>query len=131
MAAIVSQYLVAIFGAEVLVLSVWGFFAPTRLMQLVKNVAARDYGLYVAVFARVVLGIVLLIAAPVSRFPLTLTVLGWFTLAAAAVFSIGGRNLMQRTIVWFDRLSATFIRLWVLLGVAFGGFLLYAVSAPV
>jgi hypothetical protein len=35
---------------------------------------------------------------------------------------------MRRFVAWFDRLSPVFIRLRIVMGIAFGGFLVYGVS---
>ena len=122
-----SQYVVAIFGVAVFALSLWGFFAPGRLIRLVRGVVAQEWGIAVAVAVRIVLGVALILAAAGSKFPFAFQIFGWITILAAAGLAVGGRKLMQRITQWFDRLSPAFVRAWVLLGLAFGAFLVYGV----
>jgi len=125
--AIVSQTIIVAVGIAVCVLSAWGISAPERLRQLVGTVMQRDWGMYFAVGVRLVLGLALIFAASQSRFPMTFTVLGAITLVAAVALPFVGRARIVRLITWFGRLPPSAIRLWLLFGIAFGGFLIYGV----
>lgn len=124
----VSTPTVMLFGAVVLVLSAWGIAAPKRLIDLVRGVMDRDLGIYVAIIARVVLGLALLGAAQQSSFPQTFRVLGWIAIIAAVGLAIIGRDRVRRFVARFERLPAGFIRLWLIFGIAFGGFLIYGLA---
>jgi len=127
MITVLARVVVGAFGLAVFVLSIWGMFAPLKLIDLVKSVANRKGGLYFAVIVRVILGAALIVAAAASRFPTTFEVLGWLTLAAAVGLLLVGRRGMSRVIAWFERCSPALMRAWLLLGLAFGGVLLYGV----
>lgn len=123
-----SQAIVLIIGSLVCALSAWGIYAPGRLMELVRNALDRKLGIQAAVAARVLLGAALILAAPESRFPAVFEALGWIAILAAIGLAFMGRERLRRFIGWFDRFSPALIRLWLLLGLAFGGLLVYGVS---
>ena len=127
MTVIVSQTIILAVGITVCVLSAWGLSAPDRLRKLVGGVMERDWGMYFAVGVRLVLGLALILAASQSRFPLTFTVLGAITLVAAVALPFVGRERIVRLLAWFGRLPPAAIRVWLLFGIAFGGFLVYGV----
>lgn len=128
MLASVSQVIVLVFGAAICVLSVWGMFAPDRLLKFVDSVLGRPQGIYVAVVVRLFLGVALIIAAANSRFPQTFQVLGWITIIAAIGLAIMGWKRLRAFVAWFMGFPKLLIRLWLILGVAFGGFLIYAMN---
>ncbi len=126
-AYIVSQFIVGAFGIVIAALSIWGIVVPERLVGMVTGVMARPAGMRIAVGARFLLGFALLVAAPESMFPTVFSVLGWVAIAAAIALPVLGRNyinsLLARAAAW----PPLAIRTWLLVGVAFGGFLVYAV----
>ncbi|MGK2924903.1 MAG: hypothetical protein ACSLE2_04725 [Lysobacterales bacterium] len=123
----VSQVVVLIFGMVICGLSAWGIFAPEKLVKIVKSVMNRDLGIHVAVIVRVLLGVALILAAEESRFPAVFQALGWIAILATVIIAFVGRERLRRVIAWFDRFSPTLVRVWLLFGIAFGGFLIYGV----
>jgi hypothetical protein len=127
MAISASYVLVLILGIIVLVLAARGMVSPGSLVSMVKNAMDQNYGMYLAVIVRLILGAALIIVAPVSRFPVAFNVLGWLTLIAAVGVIIVGRERIRGVIAWFAQLSNLMIRLWLMFGMAFAGFLIYGV----
>ena len=123
-----SQILVLAFGVMVCALSLWGFFAPGKLLKLVNGAIEKDWGIHLAVVARLLLGTALIISAPDSCFPLTFEILGWIAIAAAVIILFLGRERLRKFLSWFERFSHAAIRLWLLFGIAFGAFLIYAIT---
>ena len=123
----IAQSIVFLFGITILLLSLWGILFPDRLIKLVKGVMHEGWGMYIAVLARVLLGVSLIFAASDSKFPMTFEILGWFTLVAAVVLLFIGRERISALIAWFERCSNSLIRLWMVFGVVFGGFLIYGI----
>lgn len=121
----VAHVIVLVLGLSIAALSAWGTVRPSRLMKLVSSVLDRNGGMLLGVMVRLVLGAALIVAAPISSFPRAFEILGWIVIIAALGLAIMGRRHIRRLIAWFDRLSAPMIRLWLLLGLAFGGFLVY------
>ena len=125
---IVSQIAVLLIGVTIVVLAGWGVFAPEKLMTLVTSAMDRHWGIYVAVTVRLVLGSALIIVAPVSLFPMVFHVLGVIAIVAAIALLLMGRERIRRFIAWWsERSSAPIVRMWLLFGIAFGGFLVYGV----
>ena len=93
------------------------------------RVVDQDWGIYFAVVIRLVMGAALIVAAPVSRFPVVFELLGWIAIAAAVAIIFIGRERIAALIAWFVRRSAWLIRLWLLFGMIFGGFLIYGITS--
>jgi len=128
MVIIVSQITVLVIGVTVIVLAGWGIFAPEKLMTLVASAMDKYWGIYIAVIVRLVLGAALVIVAPSSLFPIVFQALGVIAVVAAIALVLVGRERTRRFIAWWsERFSAQIVRLWLLFGVAFGGFLVYGV----
>jgi hypothetical protein len=123
-----SQLIVIVFGLLVSALSIWGIWSPARLLSMVGQVMHQPWGVHAGFAARILLGAALLICAAESRFPLVFRVLGWIALVAAVALEIMGRERLLGFIAFFDRISAALVRSWLLLGVAFGVFLIYGIS---
>lgn len=128
MTVVASQIVVLAVGGIVCLLSAWGIFVPKRLVRVVANVMERKPGIYVAIVVRVLLGLALIICASSSRFPHVFEVLGWIAIVAAVGLAVMGRARLHRFVAWFERFPDMLIRLWLLFGFAFGGFLVYGVS---
>ena len=128
MVTLVSQISLLVIGVTIIVLAGWGIFAPEKLMTFVTSATDKSWGIYVAVIVRLVMGSALIIVAPVSHFPVVFQVLGVIAIVAAIALALMGRERLRRFMAWFsERFSAPIIRLWLLFGVAFGGFLVYGV----
>ena len=127
MAIPVSQIGVLVLAGIVFVLSAWGMYSPESLIRMVTRAMDQRYGMYVAVIVRLVLGVSLIVVAPESRFPLAFLVLGWFTIVAAVGLVAIGQQRVRGIIAWTGRFSASIFRLWLLVGMAFAGFLIYGV----
>ena len=128
MVIFISQIIVLALGVTISVLSVWGIFAPDKLMTLATSTMDRRSGIYIAVIVRLVLGAALIGVAPASSFPVVFQALGWIAIVAAVGLVVAGRERVRKFIVWWSkRFSAPIIRLWLLFGLAFGVFLIYGV----
>ena len=122
-----SQLIVLALGIAVCVLSAWGMFTMDKIWNLVSGAMEKDWGIYVAVIARLLLGAALIIVAPESRFPLGFEILGWFAIVAAVLILIIGRDKLRRFVAWLQRFSQATNRTWLLFGIAFGAFVVYGI----
>jgi len=127
MAVLVSQTIVLVLGITVFGLSAWGMYSPSSLVKMVTLAMNQNYGMYIAVIVRLILGATLIIVAPVSRFPMVFNVLGWIAIIAAVGLILIGRKNVGRIIASIERFSTIIIRLWLLFGMAFARFLIYGV----
>jgi hypothetical protein len=100
---------------------------PAAVYDLLRRYKG-SVGLYaVAIIVRIVLGIALLVVAPLSKFPLVLQAVGWLAIVAAVVFLAMGRPRFNKIIEWALDLSLHLGRLSGLFALLFGVFLVYAV----
>ncbi len=123
----VAKIIVLLIGAAGSLLSAWGIFAPDNMIRLVQGVLGRESGIYIAVGARLLAGVALILTAPVSKFPLIFNIIGAFAIVAAGVIPFIGRARLVQLIGWFERFPAAAIRAWLLFGFAFGVFLIYGI----
>ncbi len=128
MAVAASQFIVLAIAGVVILLSAWGLYAPPKLVAMVTQTMDRHWGIYVAVIVRLILGAALIIVAPVSHFPAVFRVLGWIAIIAAIALTLMGRRRLRVLIAWFNRFSPAMVRVWLLFGIAFGGFLIAGIT---
>ena len=114
-------------GLLMLVLGVLGVLVPDTFL-LIGRRAATPVGLYVTALARVGIGLVLIQAAPASRAPLGLRVLGAMTFVAGLVTPLFGVERARAYLDWWAAQGPGVLRLWALVMVAFGVFVAYAVT---
>ena len=81
----------------------------------------------VAVVARLILGSVLILVAPDTRFPLLFQVIGWLAVVGAIALLVIGKERIGRLIGWLLERSDVLIRVWLVFGLAFAAFLIYGV----
>ena len=79
-----------------------------------------------AVVVRLLFGALLIYQASVSKFPVTMEVIGWVTIVAAIVFTVIGRINFRRLISWAFSLVKPLGRIGGVLALCFGSFLVYA-----
>ncbi|MGI9271061.1 MAG: hypothetical protein ACR2QT_04755 [Woeseiaceae bacterium] len=124
----ISQIIVLVVAITVIVLAARGILAPERLVAFVASAMDESWGMYIAVGVRLLLGAALIIAAPVTRYPVVFQVLGVIALVAAVILVLMGRERVRKFIVWWiEKMSPSLIRMWLLFGIAFGGFLVFGV----
>lgn len=115
-------------GILAILLGLTGVFWPEGLMR-VGQYSFTPVGLYVVAAARLAVGIVLFLAAPASRKPRTLRVLGVLVClagVAAAVLTIDrGHELAE----WWSSHGLGFIRIAAVVVMVVGGFVAHA-TAP-
>ncbi len=112
-------------GVFTLLMGVWGVLVPARLADFVIRFGSKS-GLWVAAGIRLVFGLALWFAAPASRAPLLLQVLGVLALVAAVVLPFLGVERFKRLIDWWTALSPNAMRFNSLFAVAVGAAILWA-----
>ncbi|MGD2138665.1 MAG: hypothetical protein PVF08_10445 [Gammaproteobacteria bacterium] len=113
------------FGAAISLISLTGVILPARQLHAIRAAWQYRAALSVAVMIRLALGVLLVLAAPHSRFPLAFGVLGWLVIVAALLLPFVGRKRIDCLLEWWSRRSLAGIRLWSLAGLVFGCFLVY------
>ncbi len=106
---------------------IYGLIFPRKLMKQVDTVWQGKSGMPIAIAVRLILGLHLIAIAPFSKFPLAIKLLGYIAIIAAIAIPIIGRERIDKLLKWFEQSGETIVRLWLLIGLAFAVFLLYAV----
>ena len=120
--AIIQLFVIAIGLA-----CIYGLAFPQKLMSQVDAIWQKKSGMYIAISVRLILGLHLIAIAPFSKFPIVLKLLGYLAIIAAIAIPIIGRERIDKLLKWFEQSPHYIIRLWLMLGLAFVGFLFYAV----
>ena len=108
-----------------LLMGAWGILVPSRLVDFATRFRSQG-GLWFAAAVRVVFGLALWFAAPASRLPLLLQVLGAITLFAGLTLPFIGVDRFKALLDWWTKLSTTAKRFSAVFALAFGGVILWA-----
>ena len=115
-----------LFGVLILGLGLSLVFRPSWILGVMESGREETWLYAAAVVARLVLGIALIQAAAISKFPMVILVLGWIALIAAAVLLVIGKSRFTRLVGWAVPLLKPWGRIGGVAGAAFGAFLIYA-----
>ena len=119
-------HLVLILGLVIAAIGLVGLLWPKALIRIVQAAWKFRVSLYLVVLLRLAFGLILLVAAHDTRFPLALQILGGLSILSAVAALAVGFDRVQRFLNWWSRRPEWFIRVWCVLAVAFGGFLVLA-----
>ena len=123
---VTSALVLVLFSVFIVGICAWGAVFPTRLITFVRGFMNKG-GIVAAVGVRLVLAVLLWVAAPVSHTPKVFLALAALALAAAVLIALLGT---KRVLALLDRLASwpeIVLRLRCALGVAFGVFLIWSV----
>lgn len=117
-----------VFGLFVVTVGVVGMLAPSSLVWIAQH-SVTSGAFYLIAVVRLAVGLALISAAPASRAPKALRIVGYVIVAAGLATALTGLVGMERarTIIgwWLDR-GAGIIRVTSVGLIAFGGFVVYA-----
>jgi hypothetical protein len=118
--ALALSMLVAVLGAV-------SFIAPVRALEMARAFDSPA-GLYAAAAIRLVLGLVLFLAAPGSREPAVLRAVGILIGVGGIITPFVGVDRQRRLLAWWSARGLAFQRAWAAVVFVFGVFLVYAVA---
>ena len=118
--------IIMLFGLMTCLAGVIIIYKPEIIFGVIRDNLDKPGLQVVAVTLRLVLGILLIEYASVSRFPLIIEILGWLSIAAALTFMLIGRANFLRLMNWALSLLKPYGRIGGIFAAAFGGFLFYA-----
>ena len=110
----------------IVLIGLTGVFAPNRL-TMISQYFMTPVGIYVAAALRIGIGVVLVRAAPSSRAPRILRILGVIAVLAGVATLFLGVERAQAVLEWWSAQGPGFIRLWAGLPLVLGGFIAYAI----
>jgi hypothetical protein len=118
-----------VIGALVMLTSAISFAAPDLRLSLERSVITPA-GLYAIAALRIAIGLVFVLAAPASRAPRTLRVLGLIVIIAGLMTPLFGVARARAVLNWWASAGPLLMRLDASVGMAFGGFLVYVFRTP-
>jgi hypothetical protein len=117
-----------VIGALVILASSISFVVPDLRLSLERSVMTPT-GLYAIAGLRIAIGLVFVFAAPASRAPRALRVLGLIVIIAGLSTPRFGVARAQAVVNWLAS-AGPLMRLDSVVGMALGGFLLYVFRTP-
>jgi hypothetical protein len=118
-----------VIGVLVILAGAIGFAAPDVLLALGHSVTTPG-GLYAIAAVRIALGLVFVFAAPASRAPRTLRVLGIIVIIAGLTTPSFGVARARTVLDWWANAGPSLIRLPAGVAMAIGGALVYVFRPP-
>jgi hypothetical protein len=118
-----------VIGALVILWSAISFAVPDLRLSLERSVMTPA-GLGAIAALRIALGLVFVLAAPASRAPRTLRVLGLVVILAGLMTPSFGVARARAVLNWFASAGPLLMRLDAGVGMAIGGFLVYVFRPP-
>ena len=120
--------LVALFiGLFIAALGVLGVVAPEAFLRSVSFFQVPP-AIYLAAVNRTIIGAVLIRAAPASRAPKILRLLGFAIAIGGLLTPFVGVRVGDAIIDWWSAWGTAMVRVWGGAGAAFGAFIIYAVA---
>lgn len=120
-------YIIALLAVIICAGSMIGVFKTSQLVDMVRQVVITRPLRIAAIMARIIIGVVLIMVAAETRFPLTIVIIGGLVILSGIVLIFLNEEKIQS---WLDRVlqqSLPVIRTILMVVSLFGLFLLYAV----
>jgi hypothetical protein len=118
-----------VIGVIVMLAGAISFAAPDLRLSLERSVMTPA-GLYAVAALRIAIGLGFVLAAPASRAPRTLRVLGVIVIVAGLMTPWFGVSRARAALDWWASAGPFLMRLDAGVGMAIGGFLVYVFRTP-
>jgi hypothetical protein len=115
-----------ILSLSVAALGAVGIVSPMKLLSFVRQFQ-HPAGLYVAAILRVVFGVALFLAAPTSRSPEVVRIVGIIVFVSGFITPLFGLERFRRILNWWSARGPAFQCVWAGFVLSFGLLLAYAV----
>lgn len=121
------SFVVSGFALAMLIVGILGLASPEALMSFVRRWQTPG-GMWAAAGIRIAFGVAAWSAAPSSRAPLALQVLGVVSGLSGIALPCLGPSRFVAILSWWERRSAAVKRAWAGVAVVVGGFVLWLVT---
>lgn len=118
---------IIIFGIFIIVMAGFMLLRPKDFTSVLVRHAETAWMHILASVVRLVFGLVLVLYAAQSNFPLTLHILGWIGIVAGVTVALIPHAKFTRLVKWAFERFAPYTRFAALFAALFGGFLIYSV----
>ena len=113
-------------GAFIALLGLLGLAAPQLFLETVAFFQSPPV-IFLAAVVRVAIGAMLVVAAPLSRAPTPMRVIGAFIFAGGVATPFIGVEIGKTILGWWISGGDTMIRIWAGLALVLGGFVVWAI----
>ena len=120
--------IVAFFAVLIVAISGYGLISPSRIVEFVRRFQAGP-GVWAGFAIRLVFAVALWQAAPFSATPAAFRVLAAVAFLGAVALPVMGSTRFDIFVRWWSEQPAWFLRIWLLLALAFGLFTLWSSAA--
>jgi uncharacterized membrane protein len=124
-----AKILATALGLIIVAIGVLGVATPSVLLEFGRSLQTTN-ALYIVAAVRVMFGAVLLWVAPASRTPKILRVLGVLIIVAGLFTPFFGVERARAMFDWWSTQGPLFTRVWAIVAVVFGLFIVYVVTSP-
>ena len=113
-----------ILGFIICVISLLAISLPNQLMRIVKTIKITTPLRLFAFVIRMSLGIIFILVAGSTQFPVTLQVIGTLIILSGVIVLFAGNARIQLLLDWFLNLGVNILRVGGVAGFIFGGLLI-------
>lgn len=113
-----------IIGLLIVAQGLLGLAAPEFFLDLIRSIQTPPV-IYAAAVARIVIGAVLVLAAPASRAPLSLRILGTLIVIGGVLTPFVGVRLADVILAWWSQ-GPNVVRAWAAGALVLGAFVVWA-----
>lgn len=117
--------LVMLFGALLCAAGVWVIAQPRSFTSFLTRLQVPG-ALWSIAALRIVMGVTFVLAAPPSRLPIFLEVLGWVAVVSGLITPFFGGERFGRLLAWWTARPIGFIRAWGAVALVIGGAVVFA-----
>jgi hypothetical protein len=115
----VKSYLAMLIGLAIAAVGLVGLVSPPTFARL-GGLLAESPAIYVVIIVQLVVALVLLTAAPASRSPVGLGIVGALALAEAVLLPLLGPGRARGIAEWWEAQSHANLRFWALIELSLG-----------
>jgi hypothetical protein len=121
------RQLATVVGVLIVLVGLVGVIVPNEITAIGHYVVTRN-GLYIVAVLRICIGIVFILAAPASRMPRTVRIIGGIVLIAGIITPLFGVDRSRAVLDWWISQSSIFMRLAGVMAIAAGAFIIRAIG---
>jgi hypothetical protein len=115
-----------ILGFIICLISLFAIILPDMLMRIVRNINITTPLRLLAFVIRVLLGIIFILVAGSTQFPVTLQIVGVVIILTGIIVLFASNARIQSFMDWILGLGTNIVRVGGVAGIIFGGFLIYS-----
>jgi len=114
-----------ILGFIICVISLLAIILPDMIIRIVKNIKITTPLRLFAFVIRVLLGVIFILVAGSTQFPVTLQIVGALIILSGVIVLFASNARIQSLMDWFLGLGKNILRIGGIAGFIFGGLLIY------